>query len=80
MAFLDKVQQAAKVVGEKAGDAVEITKIEATILGEIFRSSVSTTTKSILQVQCLMLKQKKSAETSQQTSQTSKVTKQKSRE
>lgn len=34
MAFLDKVQQAAKVVGEKAGDAVEITKIEAKIMGE----------------------------------------------
>ncbi len=34
MAFLDKVQSVAKTVGEKAGDAVEITKIEAKIMGE----------------------------------------------
>ena len=34
MAFLDKVSQVAKNVGEKAGDAVEITKLEAKIFSE----------------------------------------------
>lgn len=34
MAFLDKVQKVAKNVGEKAGDAVEITKIEAKLFSE----------------------------------------------
>lgn len=34
MAFLDKVQQAARTVGDKASDAVEITKLESKIHGE----------------------------------------------
>lgn len=34
MAFLDKLTDAASVIGDKAGDAIEITKLKTKITGE----------------------------------------------